>query len=270
MRTMAFYGKGGIGKSTVVTNLCALFARSGKRVLLIGCDPKSDSCYGLVQGRISTVMDPWIELGESNLKLSDFLMKGSHGIDCIEVGGPTPGSGCGGRGITKAFELIGDPDSLRSKYDVILFDVLGDVVCGGFSAPMRSGYAEEVFLVTSGELRALFAANNISQAVKKCSLNGARMGGLIGNLKGLENEEERINELAQLIGTKVVHTIPKDPAVTEAELKRLPCVDHSTTSEASKAFGVLFDRIAKLTKDDLKIPRPLLRSEFDRTFLQVD
>jgi nitrogenase iron protein NifH len=134
---MAFYGKGGIGKSTVVTNLTVLFARKGKRVLQFGCDPKADSCYSLIPGPITTVMDEWLEVGESNLKLDHFLMKSNYNVDCIEVGGPTPGSGCGGRGITKALELIGDPQSLRKRYDLILFDVLGDVVCGGFSAPMR-------------------------------------------------------------------------------------------------------------------------------------
>jgi nitrogenase iron protein NifH len=264
MRVMAFYGKGGIGKSTTVSNLSVLFARDGKRVLQFGCDPKADSSYSLVPGRVTTVMDEWLDRGESELKLEHCLLKGRHGVDCIEVGGPTPGSGCGGRGITKAFELVGDPAVLRRRYDVILFDVLGDVVCGGFSAPMREGYAEEVYVVTSGEIRSLFAANNISHAVVKNAPNGVKMGGLIGNLRGIAGETERLEKFAGLINSSVVHTIPRDPAVADAESRRVPVIEFNETSPASEAFLELYDRIASMQPDQLHLPRPLLRSDFDR------
>lgn len=267
MRMMAFYGKGGIGKSTVVTNLSVLLAREGKRVLQFGCDPKSDSCYSLVEGRVLTVMEQWQERGEAELRLEHCLMSSRHGVDCIEVGGPTPGSGCGGRGITKALELVGDPNELRSRYDFILFDVLGDVVCGGFSAPMRAGYAQEIYVVTSGEPRALFAANNISQSVCKYAPSGVRMGGLVGNLRGLPGEEERIGKLAELIGSRVVHTIPREAGIVEAELKRIPVVEADPQGPAARAFAELCQRITGLQKSQFHVPRPLARSEFDRSFL---
>jgi nitrogenase iron protein NifH len=266
MRMMAFYGKGGIGKSTVVTNLSVLFARDGARVLQFGCDPKSDSCYSLVEGRVVTVMEQWQEVGEAELRLEHCLMKTRYGVDCIEVGGPAPGSGCGGRGITKAFELVGDPDDLRERYDIILFDVLGDVVCGGFSAPMRAGYAREIYLVTSGELRSLFAANNISQAVVKHAGNAVRLGGIVGNLRGSPGETDRIDKLAGLIGSSVVHTIPKSQDIVEAELKRMPLVEMRGDSLASEAFAALHQRIRELRPSHLHIPRPLVRSEFDWYF----
>lgn len=266
MRMMAFYGKGGIGKSTVVSNLSVLFARSGLRTLQVGCDPKSDSCYGLVPGRIVTVMDTWIERGEAGLKLEHCLMQGAEGVDCLEVGGPTPGSGCGGRGITKALELVGDPLNLRESYDVILFDVLGDVVCGGFSAPMREGYADEVYIVTSGEIRALYAANNISWAVKRYAPRGVRLCGLIGNLRDVPEERGAIERLAGLIGTRLVGTIPRDTSVLDAERLRVPCVQHAPESDASRAFIALHQAIQEIDPTELPPPNPLAREEFDREF----
>ncbi len=266
LRMLAMYGKGGIGKSTVVTTLSTLFAKAGKRVLQFGCDPKADSCYSLVSGSVRTVMDMWVEHGEDGVRMEHFLMHGRHGIDCIEVGGPTPGSGCGGRGITKAFELIGGPEQLQTRYDIVLFDVLGDVVCGGFSAPMHASYADEIYIVTSGEPRALFAANNISQAVKKFGRGGVRLGGLIGNLRGLKNERAEVERLASLINTQVVHFIPRDNTVSVAERKRLPIVDLDPQCPASKEFVVLYERVANMTPEQLKIPRPLLREEFDKEF----
>ncbi|MDI7267271.1 MAG: hypothetical protein QME96_04690 [Myxococcota bacterium] len=270
MRMMAFYGKGGIGKSTVVTNLSILFARAGRRVLQFGCDPKSDSCHSMVRGRVVTVMDEWLQRGEADLKLEHCLMRGPHGVECIEVGGPTPGSGCGGRGITKAFELVGDPGALRERYDIILFDVLGDVVCGGFSAPMRSGYAEEVYIVTSGEIRSLYAANNISHAVRNNSRNGVRLGGLIGNLRGGSDERKLIGRLAEELGSRVIHHIPRDKAVQAAERKRTPCVEFDAKSPAGRAFAALWERVDRLRAADLCVPRPLAPSEFDRIFLASD
>jgi nitrogenase iron protein NifH len=267
MRILVFYGKGGIGKSTVVSNLSVLFAAGGKRVLQFGCDPKSDSCYSLVEGPVATVMERWLELGDADLSLQRCLLPGCHGVDCIEVGGPVAGTGCGGRGITKALELVGDPEALRSRYDVILFDVLGDVVCGGFSAPMRSRYGDEVYIVTSGEFRSLYAANNISQAVRHYSRNGVRLAGLVANLRGLERETERVEQLARAIGTRVVHAIPQDPEVARAELDRVPVVDSNPSCPAAVAMRELGEKIAALSPEDLSVPKPLPRSELDRMFL---
>jgi len=264
MTMMAFYGKGGIGKSTTVANLSLLFARQGLRVLQFGCDPKSDSCLSLAPGLPTTVMDEWMERGESNLRAEHCLISGRCGVACIEAGGPTPGSGCGGRAITKAFELVGSAQTLRRDYDVVLFDVLGDVVCGGFSAPMRQGYADQVFIVTSGELRSLYAANNICHAVAKCAGNGARLAGLVGNLRGLASERERIARFAAAIGTTLLVAIPRDDRVGEAEAKKLTVVEYDPESPAGRSFQELHAVIDNLRPDDLTIPRPLARPEFDR------
>lgn len=267
MRVMAFYGKGGIGKSTVVSNLSWRYAKAGARVLQFGCDPKSDSCFNLVpQQDVVTVMERWGALGEADLTLEHCLMKGRDGVDVLEVGGPPPGTGCGGRGITKALELVGDPDDLRRRYDVILFDVLGDVVCGGFSAPMRSGYAEEVYIVTSGEYRAMFAANNITQAVKHYSRGSVRLGGIIANLRGLDDEESRLMDLAAQVNTRVVHVIPRDQAVNRAEARRLPVGIDEPDAPAARAFDALHAALEATMPDDLTIPRPLTRQEFDERY----
>ncbi len=267
MRVLAFYGKGGIGKSTVVSNLSWRFARSGARVLQFGCDPKADSCFNLVpQREVVTVMERWASLGEADLTLEHCLMKGVDGVDALEVGGPPPGTGCGGRGITKAMELVGDPDELRRRYDVILFDVLGDVVCGGFSAPMRAGYAEEVYIVTSGEYRAMFAANNITQAVKHYARGGVRIGGIVANLRGLDGEVARLEGLAGLVNTRIVQAIPRDQAVNRAEARRQPVGVDEPEAPAALAFDALHAALVATTPADLTIPRPLTRTEFDERF----
>jgi len=268
MRVLGFYGKGGIGKSTTVSNLSVLLAERGRRVLQLGCDPKSDSCYSLVADDVETVMQQWQLLGESDLTLDRCLMMGRHGVHCLEVGGPVPGTGCGGRGITKALELVGDAAALRVRYDVVLFDVLGDVVCGGFSAPMRSEYADEVYIVTSGEFRALFAANNIAHAVRSHARNGVRLGGLVPNLKGLDHELERIEQLGEAIGSRVLPAIPHDSAVADAELGRVPVVDRAPDSPASRALRALCDVIDAPALAQGTVPRPLTRAELDELFLR--
>jgi nitrogenase iron protein NifH len=266
-RVLAFYGKGGIGKSTVVSNLGVLFARGGHRVLVFGCDPKSDSCYSLVSGPVTTVMERWGEVGDTDLRFEDCLMHGAYGVDCVEVGGPTPGSGCGGRGITKALELVGDLEGLAARYDVVLFDVLGDVVCGGFSAPMRARFGDEVFVVTSGEFRSLFAANNICQAVRLHARSGARLGGFIANLKDLDGEAERVDQLAEAVGSRAMQRVPRDPAVATAELARQPVVVHDPGSRAAIALTELCQRIDARDPNDAVVPRPLMRADLDEMFL---
>ncbi len=267
LRVLAFYGKGGIGKSTIVSNLSVLFARQGRRVLLFGCDPKSDSCYALVSGPVTTVMERWLELGDTDLRLEHCLMRGAHGVDCVEVGGPTAGSGCAGRGITKALELVGDTEALSARYDIVLFDVLGDVVCGGFSAPMRARYGDEVIVVTSGEFRSLFAANNICQAVRLHARGGARLGGFIANLKDLEGEAGRVEQLAQVVGSHALQHLPRDPAVAAAELARQPVVVHDPGCPAALALTELCQRLLAQDPADGVVPRPLTRADLDEMFL---
>jgi nitrogenase iron protein NifH len=196
MKQIALYGKGGIGKSTTSANLSAALAETGLDILQIGCDPKRDSTRMLMQGKfIPTVMDLVRERGEAEITLGDIMFTGYHGVRCVEAGGPEPGVGCAGRGIIATFQILERLGALKG--DLIVYDVLGDVVCGGFAMPMREGYAQEVYLVTSGELMSLYAANNICKAIRRLSMrsrNRCRLAGVICNAKNLENEEELVRE----------------------------------------------------------------------------
>ena len=200
MLKIAIYGKGGIGKSTVTSNLAAAFSVLGKRVIQIGCDPKADSTINLLGGEpLLPVMNYMREQDEDPEELSQISRVGFGGVLCIETGGPTPGLGCAGRGIIATFQLLEDLQLFETwKPDVVLYDVLGDVVCGGFAAPIREGYAEKVLIVTSGEKMALYAANNINSAVKNFEDRSyARVEGVILNHRNVEREYEKVREFAE-------------------------------------------------------------------------
>lgn len=219
MKKIAIYGKGGIGKSTTVSNISAAMAASGLKVLQIGCDPKADSTRNLTGGKnIPTVLDTLREKGEAGLK--DLVVESSTGVLCVESGGPVPGVGCAGRGIITAFEKLEELNAYETYGpDVVLYDVLGDVVCGGFSMPIRGGYADEVCIVTSGEMMSLYAASNIASAVNSFAKRGyAALRGLILNGKNIENEAELVEKAAIEIGTEILYHIPRDPSVQMAEL----------------------------------------------------
>ena len=220
MLKVAIYGKGGIGKSTVTSNLAAAFATMGKRVIQIGCDPKADSTINLLEGKpLRPVMNYMREEDEEPEKLEDISKEGFGGVLCIETGGPTPGLGCAGRGIIATFQLLEDMELFEHyKPDVVLYDVLGDVVCGGFAAPIREGYAEKVLIVTSGEKMALYAANNIAAAIRGFGKRGyAKLRGLILNAKNIENEESIVREALKEIGTGLVQYIPRSQDIQTAE-----------------------------------------------------
>ncbi|GHT69562.1 nitrogenase subunit nifH [Spirochaetia bacterium] len=217
MKKIAVYGKGGIGKSTTVSNLSAALSQSGRRVMQIGCDPKADSTATLTGKRIPTVLD--VLRRDPAPTLTDLVTVGYNGILCVEAGGPTPGIGCAGRGIIAAFEKLNELSAFEEyRPDVVLYDVLGDVVCGGFAMPMRAGYADEVIIVSSGEMMALYAACNIAQAIRGfAGRDYASLGGMILNRRNIEDERRIVEKAAAEINTAIIGDVPRSALVQEAE-----------------------------------------------------
>ncbi len=252
MLKVAIYGKGGIGKSTVTSNLAAAFANMGKRVIQIGCDPKADSTINLLGGEaLRPVMNYMREEDEEPDELSQISKEGYGGILCIETGGPTPGLGCAGRGIIATFQLLEDMELFEHyQPDVVLYDVLGDVVCGGFAAPIREGYADKVLIVTSGEKMALYAANNISNAVRNFEDRSyARVFGIVLNHRNVEKEKEKVQAFSEKIGVPIVGEIPRSDEIIHWEEQGKTVIEGDASSQISKSF---FDLAELLWKEEEK------------------
>ncbi|MBN2656129.1 MAG: nitrogenase iron protein [Spirochaetales bacterium] len=256
MRKIAIYGKGGIGKSTTTQNTVAGLAEMKKKVMVIGCDPKADSTRLLLGGLAQkTVLDTLREEGE-DIEMDDVIKGGYGETRCVESGGPEPGVGCAGRGIITSINMLEQLGAYEQDLDYTFYDVLGDVVCGGFAMPIREGKAEEIYIVVSGEMMAMYAANNICKGiVKYADAGGVRLGGLICNSRKVDNEREMIEELARKLGTQMIHFVPRDNMVQKAEIHRKTVIDFEPVHGQADEYRTLARKI-----DENKmfvIPTPL-------------
>lgn len=238
MKKYAIYGKGGIGKSTITSSISAALASMGYKVMQIGCDPKADSTSNLLGGEKLTSVMEYLNEHEEPPELEDIVKQGYGGVYCVEAGGPTPGIGCAGRGIIATFNLLEELEAFETyEPDFVLFDVLGDVVCGGFSAPIRDGYADEVLIVTSGEKMALFAARNIIMAVDNFKDRGyASVRGILMNRRNVENEEILVRQMAEEAGLEIIGDIPRDPAIQLFENKNQTVIEGNPELPISKTI----------------------------------
>ena len=247
MIKIAVYGKGGIGKSTTISNLSVALSKKGLKVMQIGCDPKADSTINLHNGsEINTVLD-LVRKKKDDFELNEMVVEGYNGILCVEAGGPTPGMGCAGRGIITALEKLEQKGAYEAyKPDIVFYDVLGDVVCGGFSMPMRAGYADKIFIITSGEYMSLHAALNIATAIDNFKNRGyATLGGVILNKRNIKNEEEKVNEFIKNINSKLIGTLDRDEIVVVAEENKKTVLESFPESNMAKEYEILADNLLK-------------------------
>ena len=264
MRKIAIYGKGGIGKSTTTQNTVAALAEMGKKIMVVGCDPKADSTRLLLGGLSQkTVLDTLRAEGE-DLDLEDVMKIGFQGTRCVESGGPEPGVGCAGRGIITSINLLEQLGAYSESIglDYAFYDVLGDVVCGGFAMPIRDGKAKEIYIVVSGEMMAMYAANNICKGIVKfAEAGGVRLGGLICNSRKVDNESDLIEALAERLGTKMIHFVPRDNVVQRAEINRKTVIAFDPSASQADEYRGLAKAIDG--NDTFVIPKPLTTDELE-------
>ncbi|EIW17160.1 MULTISPECIES: nitrogenase iron protein [Pelosinus] len=260
IKQIAIYGKGGIGKSTTTSNISAALSKMGLKVMQFGCDPKADSTNTLRDGTyIPTVLDTLRE--KSQVKAEDVIFQGFNGVYCVEAGGPAPGVGCAGRGIITSVQLLKQLKVYEElDLDVVIYDVLGDVVCGGFAVPIREGIAEHVFTVSSSDFMAIYAANNLFKGIKKYSNSGgALLGGLIANSINAPYAKEIVDDFVDRTKTRVVEYVPRSVTVTQAELQGKTSVEAFPDSEQSKVYSKLAQKVYETTES--KVPSPLDTAE---------
>ena len=268
MRKVAIYGKGGIGKSTTTQNTVAALVEIGKKVMVVGCDPKADSTRLLLGGLAQkTVLDTLRMEGE-DVELEDVRRPGYGDTLCVESGGPEPGVGCAGRGIITSINLLEQLGAYTDdqNLDYVFYDVLGDVVCGGFAMPMREGKAQEIYIVCSGEMMAMYAANNICKGIVKFAESGdVRLGGLICNSRKVDKENELVEELARALGTQMVHFIPRDNDVQRAEIQRKTVIEWNPQCPQADEYRALAKAIDE--NQMFIVPTPLEIEELEKLLL---
>ncbi|TCL37775.1 nitrogenase iron protein NifH [Anaerospora hongkongensis] len=267
MRQIAIYGKGGIGKSTTTQNTVAALAEAGNKVMVVGCDPKADSTRLLLNGLCQkTVLDTLRDEGD-DIDLDDILKPGFGNTMCVESGGPEPGVGCAGRGIITSINMLESLGAYTSDLDYVFYDVLGDVVCGGFAMPIREGKAQEIYIVASGELMALYAANNIAKGVSKYALTGGvRLGGIICNSRKVDNEYPLLKAFAEEIGSQLIHFVPRDNLVQRAEINKKTVIDFDPTSGQADEYRQLSMNIKN--NKMFVIPKPMTQDRLEELMMQ--
>lgn len=264
MKQIAIYGKGGIGKSTIASNLSVALRESGLKVMQVGCDPKRDSTRSLTGGRlIPTVLETYrqrLRLGQDQytISLEDIVFPGPGGVYCVESGGPEPGVGCAGRGVLTAIQILRDLKAYETyDLDIVIYDVLGDVVCGGFAQPIRQGFAQEIYLVCSGAFMGLYAANNIAKGIQRLARRGQTgLAGVICNSSGNERlEKEVLSDFAERIGSKFVHFVPRSPIIQACEVESRTVIELSPDSVEARGFREMAQKV--MNSDPPAIPTPV-------------
>ncbi len=264
MRQIAIYGKGGIGKSTVSSNLSTAFRERGLEVMQVGCDPKRDSTRSLTGGRmIPTVLETLREhlragRDQSAITLEDIVFEGEAGVRCVESGGPEPGVGCAGRGVLTALQILKDLKAFDTYHlDVVVYDILGDVVCGGFAQPIRAGYAQEIYLLCSGAFMSIYAANNIAKGIRRLARRGdTGLAGVICNSGGEEAFERSVlGEFAEMLGTRLIQFVPRSPVIQACEVEGRTVLQHSPQSTEADVFCELAQRV--LDNETRVTPTPI-------------
>lgn len=267
LRQIAIYGKGGIGKSTTTQNLTAGLLELGKKIMVVGCDPKADSTR-LLLGTLAqrTVLDTIRETGD-DVELNSIMKEGFKGVKCVESGGPEPGVGCAGRGIITSIGLLEQLGAYTDDLDYVFYDVLGDVVCGGFAMPMREGKAKEIYIVASGEMMALYAANNISKGIAKYARkSGVRLGGIICNSRNVDREIELLRAFSKELNTQLIYFVPRDNVVQRAEINRKTVIEYEPNSHQADEYRALAQAIDQ--NQTFTIPTPMTQERLEEILLE--
>lgn len=267
LRQIAIYGKGGIGKSTTTQNLTAGLLELGKKIMVVGCDPKADSTR-LLLGTLAqrTVLDTIRETGD-DVELASIMKEGFKGVKCVESGGPEPGVGCAGRGIITSIGLLEQLGAYTDDLDYVFYDVLGDVVCGGFAMPMREGKAKEIYIVASGEMMALYAANNISKGIAKYARkSGVRLGGIICNSRNVDREIELLRAFSKELNTQLIYFVPRDNVVQRAEINRKTVIEYEPNSHQAGEYRALAQAIDQ--NQTFTIPTPMTQERLEEILLE--
>ncbi|WP_334299999.1 nitrogenase iron protein [Novisyntrophococcus fermenticellae] len=267
MRQIAIYGKGGIGKSTTTQNLTAGLAEYGKKVMVVGCDPKADSTRLLLGGLAQkTVLDTIRDEGD-DIELDRILREGFGSTRCVESGGPEPGVGCAGRGIITSINMLENLGAYTDDLDYVFYDVLGDVVCGGFAMPIREGKAKEIYIVASGEMMALYAANNIAKGIKRyAKTGGVRIGGIICNSRNVDRELDLLRAFAKELGTQLLYFVPRDNIVQRAEINKKTVIEYKPDSEQAQEYRNLAEAVINNT--NFTIPTPMTQERLEEILFE--